>query len=124
MEETETAKMHWGALKRMILDRGGFPGMKSNLILHTKLLWYLSINFVVLILTMVEGVLLLYPGQLTTAIQLMSILLSKLLHKNPISLARDKNPLSGEAVTSLFSLWSIGACKSCGATHLAIETPC
>jgi hypothetical protein len=32
--------MHWGALKRMILDRGGFPAFVNNRLMHTKLIWY------------------------------------------------------------------------------------
>ena len=36
----EIARLHWGALKRMILDRGGFPAFRQNHLLHTKLVWY------------------------------------------------------------------------------------
>jgi hypothetical protein len=32
--------MHWRALKRMILDRGGFPAFAHNHLMHTKLIWY------------------------------------------------------------------------------------
>lgn len=31
--------MHWQAVKRMILDRGGFPAFKDNHLAHTKLIW-------------------------------------------------------------------------------------
>jgi Fungal specific transcription factor domain len=33
------ARMHWDAVKRMILDRGGFPAFKDNHLVHTKLIW-------------------------------------------------------------------------------------
>jgi hypothetical protein len=35
----EVARMHWNAVKRMILDRGGFPAFKDNHLVHTKLIW-------------------------------------------------------------------------------------
>ena len=35
----ETARMHWAALKRMLIKRGGFPNLKRNPVMHTKLLW-------------------------------------------------------------------------------------
>ncbi|KAJ9603501.1 hypothetical protein H2200_011687 [Cladophialophora chaetospira] len=33
------ARMHWGALKRLLLERGGFPGVQHNPSMHTKLVW-------------------------------------------------------------------------------------
>jgi len=35
--------MHWGALKRLLMERGGFPALKGNPIMHTKLVWYVPI---------------------------------------------------------------------------------
>ena len=37
--DKEVARMHWGAVKRMITDRGGFPAFKGNHLVHTKLIW-------------------------------------------------------------------------------------
>jgi hypothetical protein len=37
--DKEVARMHWSAVKRMILDRGGFPAFKDNHLVHTKLIW-------------------------------------------------------------------------------------
>ncbi|KIX95287.1 uncharacterized protein Z520_08804 [Fonsecaea multimorphosa CBS 102226] len=37
--DREIARMHWGALKRLLLDRGGFQALQSNPTLHTKLVW-------------------------------------------------------------------------------------
>lgn len=37
--DKEIARMHWGAVKWMILDRGGFPAFKDNHLVHTKLIW-------------------------------------------------------------------------------------
>ncbi|EXJ60294.1 hypothetical protein A1O7_04446 [Cladophialophora yegresii CBS 114405] len=31
--------MHWGALKRLLLERGGFPALRHNTPMHTKLVW-------------------------------------------------------------------------------------
>ncbi|OAP65580.1 hypothetical protein AYL99_01552 [Fonsecaea erecta] len=35
----EIARMHWGALKRLLLERGGFRALKGNPEMHTKLVW-------------------------------------------------------------------------------------
>ncbi|KIW27787.1 uncharacterized protein PV07_07495 [Cladophialophora immunda] len=37
--DRETARMHWGALKQLLLERGGFRALQSNPTMHTKLVW-------------------------------------------------------------------------------------
>lgn len=37
--DKDVARMHWNALKRMIVDRGGFSAFKDNHLVHTKLIW-------------------------------------------------------------------------------------
>ncbi|KAI1608933.1 hypothetical protein EDD37DRAFT_697108 [Exophiala viscosa] len=35
----ETARLHWGAVKRLLLERGGFRTLQHNQPMHTKLVW-------------------------------------------------------------------------------------
>ncbi|KIW10950.1 hypothetical protein PV08_10249 [Exophiala spinifera] len=37
--DREIARLHWGALKRLLLERGGFPALRDNLPYHTKIVW-------------------------------------------------------------------------------------
>lgn len=37
--DRSVSRMHWSAVRRMILDRGGFPAFKENKLVHTKLIW-------------------------------------------------------------------------------------
>ncbi|ETI24876.1 hypothetical protein G647_04246 [Cladophialophora carrionii CBS 160.54] len=37
--DREIARLHWGALKRLLLKRGGFPSLRHNTAMHTKLVW-------------------------------------------------------------------------------------
>ncbi|KIW89570.1 uncharacterized protein Z519_09726 [Cladophialophora bantiana CBS 173.52] len=37
--DREIARMHWGALKRLLLERGGFRALQNNPPMHTKLVW-------------------------------------------------------------------------------------
>ncbi|KAK6364198.1 hypothetical protein LTS17_012467 [Exophiala oligosperma] len=37
--DRQVARLHWGALKRLLLERGGFPGLQHNPPMHTKIVW-------------------------------------------------------------------------------------
>ncbi len=37
--DRQIARLHWGALKRLLLERGGFAVLQHNPPMHTKLVW-------------------------------------------------------------------------------------
>ncbi|KAK5045242.1 hypothetical protein LTR84_009348 [Exophiala bonariae] len=37
--DRDVARLHWGALKRLLIERGGFSALKGEPILHTKIVW-------------------------------------------------------------------------------------